>query len=72
MKKILFIVLITLSGVSAIAQSAQDIAKAMSGGKKVKPKPEYNFAGSLKFQFSAVHDGQSSKGQQTWYFPSGS
>lgn len=72
MKNSLFVVLIALVSVSTYAQSAQDFAKAMSGGKKVKPKPEYNFAGSLKFQVTATNDGKASKGEQMWYFPAGS
>jgi hypothetical protein len=71
MKNILFVVLAVLFSVSAYAQSAQDFAKAMSGGKKVKPKPEYNFAGSMKFQVTATNDGKASKGEQMWYFPTG-
>lgn len=72
MKNILFVVLVALFSVPAHAQTAQDIAKAMSGGKKIKPKPEYNFAGSLKFQFTATQDGKTNKGEQMWYFPTGS
>ncbi len=72
MKNIFFVVLMALFSISGNAQTAQDIAKAMSGGKKIKPKPEYNFAGSLKFQFTATNDGKLSKGEQMWYFPAGS
>jgi hypothetical protein len=72
MKNILFVVLVALFSISANAQTAQDIAKAMKGGKKIKPKPEYNFAGSLKFQFTATNEGKPSKGEQIWYFPAGS
>ena len=71
MKNILFVVLIALVSLSASAQSAEDIAKAMSGGKKVKVKPDYSFAGSLKFQVTATQKGKVSKGEQLWYFPTG-
>lgn len=72
MKKILFVVLVALFNFSANAQSAADIINGMKSGKKVKLKPEYNFAGSLKFQVTATNDGKTSKGQQMWYFPVGS
>lgn len=72
MKNILFVVLVAVFNFSANAQSAADIINGMKSGKKVKPKPEYNFAGSLKFQVTATNDGKTSKGQQMWYFPVGS
>ncbi|MBA4849099.1 DUF4412 domain-containing protein [Emticicia sp. BO119] len=71
MKTILYTVLVALMNLSVHAQSAQDIAKAMSRGNKIKPKPEYNFAGSLKFQVTANHEGKPYKGEQTWFFPVG-
>ena len=72
MRKILFVGLIALMSLTAAAQSAQDIIKGMSSGKKVKVKPEYNFAGSLKFQATSTQKGKASKGEQTWYFPNSS
>jgi len=69
MKNILFVVLVALVSVNAHAQSAEDIMKGMSSGKKIKPKPEYNFAGSLKFQVNGTQDGKPYKGEQSWYFP---
>jgi hypothetical protein len=71
MKNILFVVVIILLSLTTNAQSAQDIAKAMSSGKKVKVKPEYSFAGSLKFQVTSTQKGKASKGEQMWYFPTG-
>lgn len=71
MKNILFVVLIALLPVTASAQSADDIIKGMKSGKKVKVKPEYNFAGSLKFQVTSTQKGKASKGEQMWYFPTG-
>lgn len=71
MKNILFVGLIALLSLTASAQSAQDIVKGMTSGKKVKVKPEYNFAGSLKFQVSSTQQGKAGKGEQTWYFPTG-
>lgn len=71
MKNILFVILITLGSFSVWGQSASDMMKAMGSGKKVKPKPEYNFVGALKFQSSAMHEGKPLKGEQWWYFPAG-
>jgi len=69
MKKILLAALMTLYSVQIFAQSAQDILKGMTSGEKVKVKPEYNFAGSLKFETSNVYKGKPSKGEMRWYFP---
>jgi hypothetical protein len=71
MKNIFFVVLIALVSVNAHAQSAEDIMKGMKSGKKVKVKPEYNFAGSLRFQVTSTQKGKASKGEQLWYFPAG-
>lgn len=71
MKNILFVVLIALLSLTASAQSANDIVKGMTSGKKVKVKPEYNFAGSLKFQVTSTQKGKASKGEQLWHFPTG-
>lgn len=71
MKNILFVVVIALLSLTATAQSANDIVKGMTSGKKVKVKPEYNFAGSLKFQVTSTQKGKASKGEQLWHFPTG-
>ena len=71
MKNILLVVVVTFVSLLSYAQSADDIIKGMTSGKKVKPKPEYNFAGSLKFQVTAIQEGKASKGEQMWYFPVG-
>lgn len=69
MKNLLFILLISSLTNGLVAQNPTDIRKAMTGGQKVKVKPEYNFAGSLKFETTSTNKGKSYKGEQTWYFP---
>lgn len=67
---ILFFVLASFSVFSQNnGQNMQDMLKAMTSGKKIEIKPEYNFAGSATFEMTSSYKGKPYKGLHKWLFP---
>ncbi len=73
MKKLLIISTLVFFCAASFAQKTpqeiQDMMKAMSSGKKIPIKPEYNFAGSMTFENNSTHNGKPFKGQIKYLYP---